>query len=431
MALTIGRAGIDVDLTSPRTWNTNGDLVDFEVTVYPDGASAATRVEEQTILVEQLTGMVGSPDTPVVPVTWDAWPAVDGFYEIVDLDLSMVGAALAGAPWQLAGSLRRVSAFASPAVESRLLHARRSGTAVSAGNADPLVGVPGEATVYQRANVGLGGLTSRACALPDGSAGGSVLVQVWADTDAQADATWQVEPADFYEGACQINRGLAAGISAGTRAILGRQTPGALNPNTGWVMGNSLVSVLPSQAIGGTAGTLTILSYAGSAYESAQEISLFISSSNPASDAPSTFSGLSILRNAPEACTVRLGGYTADAAYFTLDLTVRRGDRLVQGLLRSSLEGYLLVGPTSGTYSALTGGAQRSTNDADGNRLVVCSADTVNANGQADTAGTATVLDFGIGHNIGGSSATGIETAQALANQYAAITSERAGIVLP
>lgn len=206
--LTIGRVGVDVDLTSPSEWNPSGDQVSFKVTIAPEATDDETAVDLSNTLVRQLSGLVDNPDEPVVPVTWDAWPAVDGWYEVIDLDLDMVGASLAHGLWRLSGRLRRVSSFASPVHESRLLHARREDSAVSASACDPLHGIPGSATVYRRGSVGLGGLNSRSCAGIDGSAE-SVLVNVWSATDAQADAEFQVEPADAYEGACRFRVGPA------------------------------------------------------------------------------------------------------------------------------------------------------------------------------------------------------------------------------
>lgn len=190
-----------------------------------------------------------------------------------------------------------------------------------------------------------------------------------------------------------------------------------------WQLTNGLVMAVP----GPEPGQITVLSWSGSAWESPTELNLTI-----AAVSLSDFSGVSILRNSPEATTIRLNvATTAETAFGNLDLTVRRGDRNVLGVLRLLGAAGLAVGVT-GAFTSITGAVRQTANDDDGNRAVLSSAagtlSTAGGGGAASTV-SGTVLDFGLGHEIGGSGAAGIETAQSLANQYAAFVSERVDVV--
>jgi len=366
---------------------------------------------------DQLLGLDSNRDEPVVPVVCAADASLDGFYRVggVRVTNDPTGRLSTGSvlPWSV--SLEKVAGSASPVFDTRLLHAVRSGSAVTSASSDPLHGVPPTTTVYRRGSTGLGSLTARSTA-----DGGNVYVNVWAGNDSQANAEWQAEPDGYYRGACRIARMVGG---AGYR-IVGKQIGGDVDPDNGWAMSNGLVSVLPSVALGGTVGTVTVLSWAGAAFESATALSFSVAA---AASFFTGFSGWSILRNSPEATTVRLRGEGTGHSP-TLDLTLRRGDRNVLGVLSVPAATDLYVtGPTVAT-TGITGAARLTSNDSDGNRFVLSSAlGTVTAGGSApiiDRTST-TVVDFGIAHEINGSSSTGIDTAQALANQYAAYVSER------
>lgn len=196
MSLRIGRVGLDIDLASPNRWDLDGD--DATIDVYLHAG-----VDESALLALQLAGLMDPKGDRQVAVVWDAWPAVDGWYEDLDLTVRMMGSSLAHGLWRLSGKMRRVTA--GTRFESMLYHGRRPSTAVSAGNADPLVGLPPATTTYRRGAVGLGSLAERVIS-PD-SGGGSVLVDVWADTDAQANAYLTVPPADANDGAARLRVG--------------------------------------------------------------------------------------------------------------------------------------------------------------------------------------------------------------------------------
>ena len=107
-----------------------------------------------------------------------------------------------------------------------------------------------------------------------------------------------------------------------------------------------------------------------------------------------------------------------------IDLTVRRGDPFVGGLVQfdtnGSLSGVVAIEPTTSTAStALTGGLRASSTDLpEGNRAVWAlqggtSLTTTTGTGRIVQAATSTVsVPFMVGFELGGSASAGIEEAQ-------------------
>lgn len=422
--LSIGRAGLAPAIVALSEVSFDGDR-EVELGGWLRGAES---LDELTATRDQLLGLVGNVDEPVVPVVCEADGSLSGWYRVRSVSVGSeprmqlnTGSVL---PWS--AGLERVSSFASPVFDTRLLHAVRSGSAVTSASSDPLHGVPQTTTVYRRGASTAGAMSTRSIA-----GGGSVYVNVWAGSDSQANAEWQAPPAGFYDGAATITR-LGGGVTG--VPVVGKQA--IVNPNTGWAVSNGLVSVVPSQAVGGTAGTLTIYGWTGTAFKSPVEIVFKAYSGNPVD----TFSSVTVLRNSPEAVTIRLTVTaatwpftTALRRHATVDLTVRRGDRNILGMFRTPDTTDLSMNPSgapSGT--GITGAVRRTSNDSDGNRYIIATAlGTFVAISTQVTVASGSVLDVGVGHEIGGSGSSGIETAAALSQQYAAYVSERVLVANP
>ena len=409
--VSIGRAGLEPALLALSEVEFDGvSGVELGGTI-----RGARSLAELVAVRDQVRGLEGNRDEPVVPVVCAGDPSLDGFYRVsgsrVGSDPTMRLSTGSVLPWSV--SLERVAGSASPVFDTRLLHAVRSGSAVTPASSDPLHGVPPTTTVYRRGSNGLGSLVERSIA-----DGGSVYVSVWAGNDSQANAEWQAAPDGVYRGSASVLR-----VDGGTGyPIVGKDVDGDLDPNRGWSLSNGLVSVRPSEGLGGTAGCITVLSWAGSGFESANVLSFTVAASTLDS-----FAAVSILRNSPEATTVRLQAERQDGRTFaSIDITIRRGDRTVQDVLRPSASSAMSVNNTTTALgTAITGSVRVTSNDADGNRAVMTTAVGTLSTVSNPISHTGTVLDFGFGVEIGGSGASGIETAQSLANQYAAYVSER------
>jgi hypothetical protein len=145
----------------------------------------------------------------------------------------------------------------------------------------------------------------------------------------------------------------------------------------------------------------------------------------------------SILRNTAEQCTVRfrvLGASVTIEGLTQCDFTIHRGSRWVT--VRPSgdyapLTGWRIQFNTSVASTSITGGIRRTSNNGGGNRELLASA----ANATADTtngrltAPSSTAEIFGVGVELGGSGATGENTAAEQMGEWFAPLSEVARVV--
>lgn len=184
-----------------------------------------------------------------------------------------------------------------------------------------------------------------------------------------------------------------------------------------WSLSNALVNVTP-----GGSGTLDIQAYTGGAWHSKQW-----TVSNGSAIPASGWSAATLLRNDPEMAVLRLVGGTQPGRT-TLDLTLRRGSRFVEGYLQHTSSVTLAVHLTAAETNANTAASGYNTatnNDADGNRYACGSARTftTHANGGVSKA-TATSLDFWAGAVAAGGSAVSGDAATDLRNMYIACLPE-------
>jgi hypothetical protein len=189
--------------------------------------------------------------------------------------------------------------------------------------------------------------------------------------------------------------------------------------STGWALGNGLVNVAPAAS----GGSLDVQAYTGGAWRS----KLWNVSVAGSAASITSWDGATLLRNDPEQVILRLTkGLNPGRA--TLDLTLRRGSRTVEGYLQTSTSATLAA--YRSTLEANTpmsgfGYIRASSNDSDGNRFAIGSARnfTNHTNGGIINA-SATTLDFWIGVEAGGTAAVSGDAGADLRNQYIAAMPE-------
>jgi hypothetical protein len=162
-----------------------------------------------------------------------------------------------------------------------------------------------------------------------------------------ANPEWHVAPADFYKNACEItvNGYLRAGLTAE-------------NDPTDWLLSNGLVKVAPT-----TDGALIVSHYDGVDWRATTWAVLCDST------AVGNWGAVGILTNRPERVSIRLiQERTATQGVLTLDLAVRRGSRILEGIFYSDIatEALTLDTDSAGTTGATPTGTMKKT-DADGN----------------------------------------------------------------
>ena len=134
-----------------------------------------------------------------------------------------------------------------------------------------------------------------------------------------------------------------------------------------------------------------------------------------------SWDSVTVLHNEPEMVLVRLTK-ALNPGRCTLDLTVRRGGRLVEGYLKRGTAATLtvrLAAAENFTATASGGYITATADDGDGNRFVAGSARnfTPHASGGVVKAST-TALDFFVGQVVNGTSPVSGDEATALRNQY-------------
>lgn len=208
--------------------------------------------------------------------------------------------------------------------------------------------------------------------------GADGAMTVYRTLPAGVSPRWGCAPTDYLKGRVRL-------VSDGIE-LCGVDQP--LAPS-GWSLSNGLVNVTTSAS-----ASLDVQAYTDGAWRSkAWNVSVAGSGSSiPAWD------GATLLRNDPEHVVLRLTR-SLSPGRATLDLTLRRGSRFVEGYLQTSGSATLAVYRAGAeTGAAGTGYIAAAADDADGNRYVVGSARSFTAHPDGGVQKTAvTALDFFIG----------------------------------
>lgn len=238
---------------------------------------------------------------------------------------------------------------------------------------------------------------------------------VYRGVPANVSPRWGCAVANYSKGRVRVSdtRLAASGAEVeGTNTELGTLT---------WSLSNGLVNVSPTA----TAGVLNVQSYSGGAYRS-KLWRVTVASAGP------TWESASVLRNDPEMCVVRLVA-SQSPGRVSLDLTLRRGSRVVEGYLQSgssATHGVALTAAETNVNTAASGYLTATSNDADGNRFIGGSARTFtgSTNGTLTKAAT-TSFDFFLGAVVGGGSAVSGDAAADLFKQYIGSLAESTYVV--
>jgi hypothetical protein len=396
MAITIGRVGGSPTLDDPQSIDFDGERLRVA------GLHRAATVADAMVLRDQLRGLAGNVDEPVVPVlfTDSALDALEGLYRIdaVQVRMDETDAAFGDVSWQLQAT--RVTNYQAPVLESRLVMSWLSNAhTIASTTARHEWGIPYISTeVFPQT-----GTTDGVGALTTGD-GGSVTYLHWLSVAAggnpftQGVGAMQFTTAlsSWYAGACKTTMDDAT--------VVGRQ---AVDTPTSWEITNGLVKVAASA----TAGAWDISWWDGTQWDTAKAFRPFSFGNNA-----DGFWHIGIIRNSPEAVTIRLGvsnptGYTVNA-----DLTIRRGSRWVSVVFTGTSAQWGVRRVSAEASTGLTGGIRATANDASGNRFLLAAQapftqDLANAAIWLTTAAERSI--FGIGCEVGGSGAAAPWTATA------------------
>lgn len=306
----------------------------------------------------------------VIPVTFTDKPERNGYYTVKSASATYTENLNERVTSDWKASLDRVGSDAETDLQSRLTGAVRLNDFALTGERwhAPPIGHYGYYT----------GATNPTVMTRTGADG---TITVYRGVPASISPRWGCAPTAFLAGRVKTT-------TTGGQEVYGVDVPLAA---AGWALSNGLVNITP-----GASGTLDVQAYTGGAWHSKEwNVSVAGSASSITS-----WDGATLLRNDPEMCILRLTkGLNPGRA--SLDLTLRRGSRFIEGYLQTGTAATLAAYRTTletNTSFAASGYVTATGDDADGNVFAAGSARsfTAHTNGGVIKA-AATALDFWIG----------------------------------
>jgi len=344
-ALNVGRVGLEAastDNVQAVSWRAN----DGRQQVTLSGRFKAATVANSQALRNELNAQTGK----LVAVTWANDPAVDGFYILrnVQLQAATRDRAFDTGMFPFTIQLDRVGSESETEIQSLL-----TGTVLTnfhgliAAETKPFHSAPVGHLAY---NSGTGAPTKRTRTGDEGDV-------VWYDGILNTvDPTWSVAAAAFYTGSVRVK--MSSLLRSGTDAP---------NDPDDWELSNTLVKVTPDTTAGVSNGRLNMSWYDGTQWDTAVPFKI-VYDAGVGNNVIPQWHYVSIIRNDPETCIVRLirDGIAAPGASphrHILDISLRRGSLFVSfyytwtgitvnyDLIRDSADAASAFTPTGATSS--------------------------------------------------------------------------------
>lgn len=342
----------------------------------------------------------------IMPISWTNKSSFDGFYFIDDISASLVDYThdeVKKFTWQIRAI--RYGPDNSAEIESRL-------TGVKRQNEFGLDGEPWHAP-SAGAYAYYTGSTRPANSFERDSEDGDVTI--YRDIPPLINPRWTIATTDYRNGRARVK---VDGLErTGTNMSDG---------NGSWEIGNGIVNATP-----GPSGQLTIGAWNGSDYDTKNwNVSIGASGGPGVGDFPV----MTVIRNDFEMATIRLMR-DQEPGRATLDLSVRRGSRFVEGYLESDISttlGVWMHSAEASTAPASGGYVVATSNDAEGHKGIVGSTRAFIA--QTTRGGlhknSSTFLDFFLGVVYDGASAQSGDAAAVVMDHYISAMSEMTMAVL-
>jgi hypothetical protein len=383
MILTIGRVGLDVELSPPRDIDQSISAGGAEQVSISGHIKDTTNLANANVLRDELLAQVGQ----VIPVTLTIDPKIDGFYKLLSANVE-VSSSLA--------SLQSTGFFPfSISLE------RKHGAAFEIAFSGGLM--PNSHSITTTINKGLVGIAVGTDLLwtqdPSGSIGTTDLesedgaVRCFYQLDpADYGLRYSILPADFYSAACELS------VNGALRAGVGR-TFNSPNPV---VLSNGQIRLTFNAADN---GDVQIEHFADSAWETAKGYHFDTAHGNENGD----WDECRVVRNDPEMVTIQLtkSRTTAGQGFLALNISIRRGWRVALftfitdsadtlGVFRTASEAATALGSSVGIVATAA--------DGGGNKFIIVSpnAHTATLAGNSGIALTSSGsrFTFGIGSVI-------------------------------
>jgi hypothetical protein len=417
-------------------WNALGNISELTVTSTDISVrgliNQPSDINKAKAVRDQLAGLANNPDEPFVPFRYEGDSTLDSVVRIksASADLSLGALDLGQIPWSITAD--RVPNGSLPNVEAPLIGGFRTNSAGVAG--PPGTVVPWHAVPYASLDYYDGASVFQSTPYLLESESGQVGFYAFIAGVGRKTARTSIPPANWYDGAAYVEQpyGSTYYKAQGRMLATGLST-------TGWRIGNGIIRVAP----GTSAGSLALQAWdsATKAWGATHTMTLF------AYDGSSTYdvnriNSVSILRNSPEECRIRLGvGLVSVGVNYghrtTLDIKLRRGSRFVECRWTtygtSMLGGITEAASTGGT--GFTGGVVSGGADAQGNLVAIFTPTFASLSTgpiQANSTGLgirALAWSFGFGIVLAGASAAYPNRSTDLRDQYFAPYGERMTVV--
>lgn len=319
----------------------------------------------------------------VIPVTFTDKPERNGYYTVKSCGSTYTepGDEVVTADWKV--SLERVGSDAETDLQSRLTGAVRLNDFALAGERwhAPPIGHYGYYT----------GATNATTMTRTGADG---TITVYRGVPANISPRWGCAPTAYLAGRVRLT-------GAASQEIYGVDVP---VPSSGWSLTNGLVNVTQSAS-----ASFDVQAYTGGAWHS----KLWNVSVAGSGSSIIGWDQATLLRNDPEMAILRLTE-SLNPGRATLDLTLRRGSRIIEGYLQTgtaaTLAAYRSTLETN-TSVAASGYVTATADDSDGNQFACGSARTFTAHPNGGVIKpAATGMDFWIGAVATGSGGNTLNT---------------------
>lgn len=415
MTLRIGRVAFgDDERTRVGSLSFSGDTLSL------NGEIKAVDQAKASAEMQRINGLIEGRDEPVVPLTWpDGPPDVSGFYRVTGGRVDGVGNYMSNGRAGFDLQLTRVSGFAAPMFEDRVIGGLRAGVLFESSSATALFALPKAA---------------RGVEIPENQSPDALdRISDTGDVTVFSDAagslfgsapSFYLEPENWYDGACTLYVGGELQVGRQVRNVPGE-----------WAITNGLVRYSAS------GGAVVMEKFRGGAWGEAVTIRPYHREDGvySALEAPHT---ITVLFNGPQAVGVRLtydaaSAVAGDRFTVTLDIVLRRGLRVAAFDLhtRAFYSWVFAIEGWGTTWTSLDAGTANNGLVAGRDQYAGFTTGTPLA---ATTARITSVLETeslsaGIGYygsGASGTDATGGESAQAVVNQWAAAQSERIDAVV-